>query len=163
MLNTIKDFSQIFFNNLNIKIDSLEIEEEKIGIFLIKIQSEESGLLIWPHWKNLDAIQNLLRLLISKRNNSKVKIDLEINDYRQAKDDKLFQFIKTKIEEVKNTGKDIMLPYYSAYDRKKIHSFVSEHNDDSLFTKSIGEDKERRLYICKPGAKLSIDIDWDDI
>ena len=110
-----------------------------------------------------DAIQNILRLFLSKINNSKIKIHLEINDYRQEKDKRLFDFITSKIESVRKTGKDIMLPYYSAYDRKKIHSFVSVYNDDSIFTKSIWEEKERRLYICKQWKKLSIDIDWDDI
>ena len=163
MLNIIKDFSQSFFDKLNINISSLEVQEKKINIFLIKIKSKESDLLIWPHWKNLDAIQNILRLLISKINNSRIKIHLEINDYRQEHDKGLFDFITSKIESVKKTRKDIMLPYYSAYDRKKIHSFVSIYNNDSIFTKSIWKDKERRLYICIQWKKLSIDIDWDDI
>ena len=163
MLNIIKDFTQSFFDKLNIKIDSLEIKEEKTNIFLIKIKSEESQLLIWSQWKNLDAIQNIIRLIISKKVNLKTKIHLEINDYKQEKDTRLLQFITWKINSVKKTGKDIMLPYYSAYERKKIHSFVAEYNDDSIFTKSIWKDKDRRLYICQKWTKLSIDIDWDDI
>jgi len=46
MLNIIKDFSQSFFDKLNINISSLEVQEKKINIFLIKIKSKESDLLI---------------------------------------------------------------------------------------------------------------------
>ena len=56
-----------------------------------------------------------------------------------------------------------MLPYYSAYDRKKIHSIVAEYKNDKIYTKSIWEWNQRRLYICKIDQKITIDLDWDDI
>jgi predicted RNA-binding protein Jag len=64
---------------------------------------------------------------------------------------------------VKKTGQDFKLPYYGWYERKKIHSYVAELNDPTIFTKSIGEWNQRRLYLCKKEAKLTIDIDGDDI
>jgi hypothetical protein len=45
----------------------------------------------------------------------------------EAKDKKLFSFINSKISIVEKSSKDIQLPFYSAYDRKKIHSFVAEY------------------------------------
>jgi hypothetical protein len=39
----------------------------------------------------------------------------------KSKDDRLFDFIKSKIRLVEKTGKDIQLPFYSSYERKKIH------------------------------------------
>jgi predicted RNA-binding protein Jag len=75
----------------------------------------------------------------------------------------LFSFIQSKINEVKKSWIDCKLPYYSPYERKKIHSYVAELKDNSFYTQSRGEDKERRLFICKQEKKLTIDIDWDDI
>ncbi len=153
-----------FFDKLNINISTLEIDNiEESSIFNIKIETEESGLLIWPHGKNLNIIENILKLMSSKRVWERIKLHIEINDYVKSKDDRLFDFIKSKIKFLEKTGKDIQLPFYSSYERKKIHWYVSEMKDKWIYTKSIWEWKERRLYICKQEKKLTIDMDWDDI
>ena len=164
MENEIKTLISVFFEKLEIQTDSIEVTNtEKSNIFNVKIKTEESGLLIGPHWKNLDALQNILKLISSKKVWERVKLHIEINDYVKTKDDRLLDFIKSKISYLEKTWIDIQLPFYSAYERKKIHWFVSEIKHKWIFTKSIWEWKERRLYICKEEAKLTIDIDWDDI
>lgn len=164
MQNDIKTLVFDFFDKLNIKIDTLDVTNvEELNIFNIKIETEESGLLIWPHWKNLNIIENLLKLMSSKKVWEQIKLHIEINDYMKSKDDRLFDFIKSKIRLVEKTWKDIQLPFYSSYERKKIHWYVSEMSKKWIYTKSIWEWKERRLYICKKEGTLTIDIDWDDI
>ena len=163
MKTEINTLTTEFFTNLWVVIDSLEVEEQENNIFLVKIKTEESGIIIWPHWKNLEAIQGILKLMSSRKIWERIKLHLEVNDYMKSKDDRLLGFIKSKISQVNSTWKDVCLPFFSAYERKKIHSYISELNDDSISTKSLGEGKERRLYICKQAEKLTIDIDWDDI
>lgn len=159
-----KEIIEVFFKNLWVKYENFEILEDDKW-FVVKIQTQESGLIIWPQWKNLDSIQAILRQMINNSNPSeqRKKLRLEINDYETSKDARLFQFIQAKIDEVKQTWRDCKLPYYSPYERKKIHWYVSEKNDQEIFTKSIGEENQRRLYICKQARKLTIDIDGDDI
>lgn len=164
MLEDIKNSISQFFILLEINFDELNttLDKEK-NIVTTKIQTSESWLLIWPHGKNLDCIQWLIRQIINHNNEVRYKFRLEINDYESSKDQRLFSFIQSKINEVKKSWIDCKLPYYSPYERKKIHSYVSELKDDSFYTQSRGEDKERRLFICKQEKKLTIDIDWDDI
>lgn len=159
-----KDIIEVFFQNLWVKYDEFSIFEDQQW-YIVKIKTQESGLLIWPQWKNLDAFQSILRQMLnnSSQSSQKVKLKLEINDYETSKDARLFQFIQSKIDEVKQTGKDFQLPYYSPYERKKIHNYVAELDQSDIFTKSIGEENQRRLYICKKAQKLTIDIDGDDI
>jgi len=164
MQNDIKILTDELFERLNIKIDLIEIVNvDASNIFNIKIKTDESGILIWPNGRNLDAIQNILKLMCSKKTWEKIKLHIEINDYIKTKEDRLFDFIKSKVSLVKKNKVDFQLPFYSAYDRKKIHAFISDMNDETIFTKSIWEWKQRRLYICKQAKKLTIDIDWDDI
>ncbi|MFK7780381.1 MAG: R3H domain-containing nucleic acid-binding protein [Candidatus Gracilibacteria bacterium] len=164
MQNDIKALVGEFFDKLNIKIDSLKVNNvEESNIYNIKIETEESGLLIGPNGKNLNVIENILKLMSSKKIGERIKLHIEVNDYIKTKDDRLFDFIKSKIRFIEKTGKDVQLPFYSSYERKKIHGFVSEMGKKSIYTKSIGEGKERRLYICKQEQKLTIDIDGDDI
>jgi predicted RNA-binding protein Jag len=92
-----------------------------------------------------------------------IKLNVEINDYVKSKDDRLFDFIQKEISYLEKTWKDIQLPYFSSHERKKIHSIVHKLKNNMIFTKSVWEWKERRLYICKNSPKLTIDIDWNDI
>lgn len=162
MLDEIKNSISYFFKWLEIQFDELSTRLEENTV-ITKIQTEESWLIIWPHGKNLDCIQWLIRQIINKNSEIRYKFRLDVNDYQSSKDERLFSFIQSKIAEVKKTGIDCKLPYYSPYERKKIHSFVAKLKDDSFITKSRWEDKERRLFICKQEKKLTIDIDWDDI
>ena len=163
MVEVIEKLTKTFFEKLGTSIDQIEIIEEENNIFLLKIKSSESPLLIWTNWKNLDNIQSILKLIIKNNTNDNIKIHIEINDYQKCKDDKLKQYIFSKISLVEKSWKDLKLPFFSAYDRKKIHSIVSEYNNSKIYTKSIWEWSERRLYICKVNEKITIDLDWNDI
>jgi len=53
-------------------------------------------------------------------------LHLEVNDYLKSKEERLFSFIESKIAIVEKSGKDLVLPFLTAYERKKVHSYVSE-------------------------------------
>jgi len=163
MIDKINSLTNDFFNVFWVKINSIEIIKEENNIFIIKINTPESWLIIWPNWRNLDHVSNILKLIIKKNILEQIKIHIEINDYIKSKDDRLKELIISKIKIVEKDWKDLMLPYYSPYDRKKIHSIVSEYKNEKIYTKSIWEWRERRLYICKINQKITIDFDWDDI
>jgi len=164
MKNDVELLAKELFERLNIELDLLEIKQvEESNIFNIKIETEESGIIIWPNGKNLNIIENILRLMSSRKVWERIKLHIEVNDYMKTKDERLFDFIKAKIRLVEKNWKDIQLPFYSSYERKKIHWFVSELWKKTISTKSSWEWRERRLYICKEAPKLTIDIDWDDI
>lgn len=151
-----------FFSKLGIDYSDLQVEEEWENIFRVSLKSDDSHLLIGPHGKNLEVLCTLLRLLVSKNCEGFITLHLEVNDYLEQKDKKLQNFIQTKIEYVKDSGKEITLPFFTAYERKKVHSYVSE-NGGNVFTQSIGEGKDRRIHLCRKDEKMTIDIDGDDI
>lgn len=165
MNNKIKNIVEEFFNNLWIDIKNINVEEKEKNIFLIKIQTSDSWKIIWPHWKNLDSITNILKIIVLKKINDseKIKIYLEVNDYLKSKDDRLKDFVISKIKFVEKNWNDFKMPFFTAYERKKIHDIVADYGNSSIFTQSIWEWKERRVYICKAEKKLSIDIDSLDI
>ncbi|MDD4151453.1 MAG: hypothetical protein PHR68_02455 [Candidatus Gracilibacteria bacterium] len=163
MLEKIKEISTSFFTNLSIDLENLEIVEQEKNIYYIKIKSSDSPILIGHSGDTLRDIKNILSMILNKTFEEKIVIHLEINDYMESKDNRLFDFVKNKIEFVEKTGKDIVLPFFSAYERKKIHSFVAELGNNKIYTKSSGEGKERRMHICKKDQKLTIDMNSIDI
>lgn len=151
-----------FFQKLGIDFSDLKIQEEAEHIYWISLQTPDSAILIWPHGKNLETLTHILKLLLAKATASHIHIHLEINDYLEKKDEKLLAFIESKIKQVQSSGKEIILPYLNSYERKKVHSYVSEHSKN-VYTQSQGEWENRRMHLCKKDIVLTLDIDGDDI
>ena len=162
MEDIIKGIAENFFSKMMIDFSNLEVKKELENIYYIKIESTDSSLLIGTRWKNLEDIKSILKIMINKHFEENIIIHIEINDYLKSKEDKLISYIKAKIEYVKDTNKDFKLPFFSAYERKKIHSYVSDLKSN-IYTKSEWEWKDRRLYICKKNNKMTIDSDGVDI
>ncbi len=163
MIQKIENITKTFFQKLDIVLENIEVEKQKENVFLIKIKTPDSWIIIWNHWENLKNFENILKLLISRKLEEKINIHLEVNDYIYNKDQKLFNFIDSKIEIVLKTKKDFRLPFLTAYERKKVHSYVASLNNPQIFTKSKWEWKQRRLYLCAKDEKITIDLDWTDI
>jgi len=158
----IKSIVEKFFSKMTVDFSNIVVTKELENIFYIKLESTDSSLIIWPRWKNLEDIKGILKLLLNRSLEENIILHIEINDYLKSKEDKLINFIKSKIDFVEKTWKDLKLPFLSAYERKKVHSYVSDLKSD-IYTKSEWEWKERRLYICKKNTKITIDLDWTDI
>ena len=126
MLESVQQIAEDFFAKLGIIYSELKVEEELENIFRISLKSDDSHLLIGPHGKNLEIITYLLRLLIAKKSESHINLHVEVNDYLEKKDEKLLGFIQSKIDFIKSSGKEVVLPFLTAYERKKVHSYVSK-------------------------------------
>ncbi len=162
MEDKIKNLAEKFFSKLLVNVKSIDVVNELDNIYCVKVESDDSSILIWPKWKNLEDLKHILKLLLSKNLEESLIIHLEVNDYLKSKEDKLLKFIQSKIEFVSKTWRDLKLPFLSAYERKKVHSYVSDLRSD-IYTKSEWEWSERRLFICKKNDKVTIDLDWIDI
>jgi len=163
MNDTILEISTDFFNKIWVELDSIDVQEEKEAIYFIRIKSPDSALLIGNRGQTLYDLKRILSILLSQKLDTKIIARIEINNYLEEKDQKLFQFIDEKIEQCEELWKDIKLPFFSAYERKKVHNYISEKNSNTIHTKSEWEGKERRLFICKPQMKMTIDIDGVEI
>lgn len=159
----IHSLAKEFFEKLAIQVNEVEVRKEQEDIYYIKVQTPDSGIVIGPKGRNLEDIQAILKIMMIHLLGKNVIIHMEVNDYLQAKEEKLLAYVRTKIELVDKTGKDFRLPYLSSYDRKKVHAFVAELANPNIYTKSMGEGPERRLHLCKKDEKMTIDLEGNDI
>jgi len=182
MINDIKKFVDTFFDKLLIEINNIDITLNKKDVYIIKLDTPNSEILIWTYGKTFEAIQDILRNTLSHKFDKKIMLQLEINNYVHNKDSKLFSLVDKEIKHAKEVWRNMKLPVLNWYERKKVHWYISELNDSEIRTESIWEWKERRLFIMlnsiesKPNynnnnnnnkeikhKKLEIDIDWNDI
>lgn len=154
------DFLEEFFKKMNISFSSISLDIEEWYIFNVKIESDDSWLLIWWRGNHINDLKYIIKIFFTNLSGLKrVIVHLEVNDYITKKQDKLFLFISKKIQELHMGKTQIILPYFNPYERKKIHAYIAHLKNDSIYTKSIWEWEERRLHIYKKTPKLTIDMD----
>ena len=137
-----------FFNELsklmNVTIES-EINITEDNIYNINLVTSNNSILIGKEGKALDAIQCLLRQISQNDLQNKIKINVDISNYKYEQTKKLEKNIKNIAKEVLKTKVDTSLDPMNSYNRRIVHTIVSEFSD--LETESVGEGKERHVVI----------------
>ena len=137
-----------FFNELsklmNVTIES-EINITEDNIYNINLVTSNNSILIGKEGKTLDAIQCLLRQISQNDLQNKIKINVDISNYKYEQTKKLEKNIKNIAKEVLKTKVDTSLDPMNSYNRRIVHTIVSEFSD--LETESVGEVKERHVVI----------------
>jgi len=143
VINYIKSFLKQIAKNMNIDIN-LEVKENE-DIFNVVMVSNNNPILIGKEGRTLNSLQLLIRQTITNNTGFNIKINLDASNYRNKKV-KYFEYdIKNIINEVKKTKTDIKLDPMNSYQRRIVHSLVS--NYENLETESIGEEPNRYVVI----------------
>ena len=121
-----------------------EISKNETGIE-IAINGESAGFLIGYRGETLYSMQNILVAVASKGLQNRVRVILDIEDYKGKREKTLEDLAERMARRVIKTGKSVTLEPMKAYERKIIHSKLQ--NSDKVTTKSIGEEPRRRLVI----------------
>jgi len=140
----IKEITKDFFNWAGFSV-VVNIEQKEGDLFLINIKTEEPKILIGQNGNTLFEIQRLLKAIIKKKIKEEPYIDLDINDYKKKKRDYLKENARRMADEVFLSKKEKILEPMSSYERKIIHTELSNRSD--VETESIGENFQRRVVI----------------
>ena len=139
----IKDYLNEFSKKTGMSIQSEVLESD--NIFNINVIPDDSSILIGKDGKNLKALQLLLRQSVAKEFGSVVKVNLDISGYKAKKVSRLEKEIKKIAKEVIKTKIDAKLDPMNSYERRVVHSLIS--NYEKLSTESIGEEPNRYTVI----------------
>ncbi len=148
-INIAKQRVEEFLNNWLSKVDNslkYNIKIEEFTIF-IDIKGESAGTLIGYRGETLNAMQSILSSIANRNFNNKIRLILDIENYREKRAKKLEELAEKISKTVLRTGKSITLEPMTAYERKIIHSKLQENT--RVETHSIGEGDNRRIVISK--------------
>jgi len=124
--------------------------EKRDETYRINIESEEPSLLIGHHGDNIFALQNLLKIIIWKKQPGEYKILLDVDDYRKRQEENVIKLAERKADMVKKTNQTQSLPAMSPYFRRVVHLHLAEKFAD-LMTESVGEGDFRHITIKPKG------------
>jgi len=147
---TIKEVLQnMGFGDLEIEIkkDSSLKSKEELLIINIETSPNQAKYFLEENGIGLNALQHLLRLLISKQSQGQTFFILDINNYRKEREKFLTELAFKTAQKVRKAKEPIVLEPMSAYERRLIHLKLAEQPD--IVTESTGQEPERKI-IVKP-------------
>lgn len=118
---------------------------EETGSLVANIQSSEAAYLIGYNGENLQALQQIARVLVSLKTAEPVKFSVDINDYQKNRMDLLVRMAQNLAREAQEKKEARFLPPMNSYERRAIHVALAEF--DGIKTESEGEGEERRIII----------------
>ena len=119
--------------------------EDREGHVCIDIQGSELGMLIGRRGDTLEALQFITNLAVSRKLNEKVRIVIDVEGYRQRREDTLVKLAKRLSEKVKRTGARVVLEPMNSHERRIIHTALQDETRVTTF--SEGEEPNRRIVI----------------
>jgi spoIIIJ-associated protein len=153
-LDKIKELSQEFFEKMTIEISNVEVNlssikkdlgEENADVVDLNIKLDEPQILIGQQGQTLSEIQRLLRFVLSRRLKKVLYLNLDINNYKKQKIEYLKDLAKETADQVSLTKEEKKLPPMSAFERRIIHSELSQRTD--VVTESQGDGFDRYIVI----------------
>jgi spoIIIJ-associated protein len=111
----------------------------------LKIDAGNPAILIGRHGRTLDALQYLVRKIVRKKHNTKMRISFDVEGYRDRRKESLTQLALRLGEKVKRSGKPATISPMNAYDRRIVH--IALKDDSRVRTQSKGGGEFRKLVI----------------
>ena len=120
-------------------------KEEEVKTTIFNIKTEESSFLIGQHGINLQSLQHITRIVVRKKITTKGNFIVDVNSYRQEKNESLGKLAQATAEQAVQEKRAIVLRPMSPYERRIIHVELS--NNEQVKTESISEGEERKIVI----------------
>ena len=144
IIQNLEKFLKDFIENLPTKDLKYEITQED-NLIKIDIKDEKAAYLIGYRGETLNCLQNILSNIASNDKQEKVRVLLNISNYREKREQDLKTLANKIAESVIKSGKSITLEPMVAYDRKVVHSILQEH--EKVKTYSIGKEPYRKVVV----------------
>ena len=142
----IDQFLSEFFKNFENIEYFTDIDMEN-SFIRVNINGNDAKTFIGYRGEVLNSLQNVLNAVSNKYSDKKLRIILNVSDYRQKREKSLEELADKVAKTVFKTGKSITLEPMMAYERKIIHNRLQKNA--KVITHSVGEEPYRKVVIEK--------------
>ena len=115
------------------------------GRILANIKSDDSSLIIGKNGQTLEAFEHIVNLILQKDENTRVKVNLDTENYRAKQEEKIQAIALKAAEQAVKTGKVFRMDPMSSKDRRLVHMFLKDNAAVETF--SEGEGAFRKVII----------------
>ena len=121
------------------------VEPGEDAPLVFDVVGKDLGILIGRHNETLQALQYMLRLMISKETGQWQPVVVDVESYRARRRDSLRKLALRMAERAAVNNERVVMEAMPAYERRIIHITLRDHPD--VITKSIGHDRSRKVTI----------------
>lgn len=139
----IKEYTYNLLKDIGFNANIEVIKNKDIPTYTI--YSDNDSLLIGKNGKNLQALSKIISQVIIKETGKSFKFMLDVNDYKEKRENNLERIAKKIAREVKETKVEAKLDSMNSYERRIIHNVLANHK--YVYTESIGEEPNRAVVI----------------
>ena len=125
---------------------NLEVRRRDDNI-TIKIFSDHNAVLIGRNGSTIEALQTIIRQIVHNETQEFIGVILDVENYKDKRIKNLEYLAKKVAREVKETKVETKLYSMNSYERRIIHSALSENK--YVYTESVGEEPNR-CVVVKP-------------
>ena len=119
--------------------------DELAGGPVIDINGPDSGLLIGRRGNTLHSLQFIVQSIVRQQYDEEVRVSLDVEQYRQRREDSLREMADRVADRVVQTGRSITLEPMAPSDRRVIHLYLGER--EGIRTESVGYGDARKVQI----------------
>lgn len=141
-----EEFLEGLFEILNIKVDKIDVAEQVDGDgnLLIDVKTGDSSRVIGKRGDVLDAIQSLAGAVANIGREEYIKVVVDCENYRAQREETLIKLANKVASRAIEKGRKIVLEPMSPYERRIIHSALSENAE----VKTVSEGREPIRYVA---------------
>lgn len=140
-----KEFLQKIFAAMKIEVVMEKFINKNDGCVTFKLHGDDMGILIGKHGQTLDSLQYLTNLVANKNSLERVRVIIDVEDYRERRVETLTRLASRLADKVKRSGERVALEPMNPHERKIIH--MALQNDRRVTTLSEGEEPYRHVVI----------------
>lgn len=132
-------------------VDSIEdgaeakVKSSQDGQLVLEVRSGDPAAIIGRHGQTIDAIQYLVGVTTNMRMPEKVRIVVDVEGYRERREEDLRAQAVSLAEQVKGSGEEAVFGPLPPNDRRIMHTALAD--DPDVYTYSEGEEPERCVVI----------------
>lgn len=133
---------------LRMDIDAIAEPNPQDGHMYVDIvdgPADDMTLLIGHNGQTLEAIQELTRMAVGRGVDQRVRVVVDVDDYRKRLEARLAEHARELADRVLESGQEEELEPMNSYERKLVHDAVS--GIEGIETESRGVDPERYVVI----------------
>ena len=120
---------------------------------IVKVEGDELGALIGRRGETMESLSYLASLVANRMEGDYIKLGLDVAGYRGKREQDLTALAQRIGEKVRRTGRAFAMEPMNPYERRIIHSAITEM--EGLRSESRGEGKDRRVVIYSTAPDAS--------
>lgn len=138
-----RDYITSILRAIDINVE-FKVYQNETGA-VIDIESDNNGTVIGRRGETLDAIQYLCSIIANKGDKDYFRITIDCLGYRSKRKETLEQLAAKVARSVLRTGRSQPLEPMNPYERRVIHSAISEI--EGVSSRSVGEEPYRKIIV----------------